>query len=257
MNTVIDKNNSYEFAHILLDMGEAMLCSGAEINRIEDTFLKLGVSYNVKEINVFVIPALITLTIRTNDGFELTQSRRILSKKITTNLYRLEKLNNIAHNCRNQTYSLDVLKKLILDSNKPVSIYPFLFGSALAAASFSVFFGGSLYDGLIAGLIAFLICFFQRFVSNIVSNRIILSFLCSLFIGMIIVGLGKNLSCFHTDEILIGDIMLLIPGIAVTISVRDIILGDTISGSLRLIDSMFLTGGLALGFWLSFVLFGG
>ena len=51
--------------------------------------------------------------------------------------------------------------------------------------------------------------------------------------------------------------MLLIPGIAVTISVRDIILGDTISGALRLVDSMFLTGGLALGFWLSFGLFGG
>ena len=69
--------------------------------------------------------------------------------------------------------------------------------------------------------------------------------------------LGQNFSTFHTDKILIGDIMLLIPGIAVTISVRDIILGDTISGALRLVDSMFLTGGLALGFWLSIGLFGG
>lgn len=117
--------------------------------------MKIGTSYEVKEINVFVIPALITLTIRTNDGFELTQSRRILSKKITTNLYRLEKLNNITHSCRTKTFSLNELKKLISDSNKPVSIYPFLFGSALAAASFSVFFGGSIYDGLIAGMLAF------------------------------------------------------------------------------------------------------
>lgn len=257
MNIVIDKNNSYEFAHILLDMGEAMLCSGAEINRVEDTFLKIGVSYDVKEINVFVIPALITLTIRTKDGFELTQSRRILSKKITTNLYRLEKLNNITHNCRNQTFTLAELKKLIAESNKSVSIYPFLFGSILAAGSFSVFFGGSIYDGLIAGLLAVVICFFQRFVSSIVSNRIILSFLCALLIGTVVGVIGQNFSCFHTDKILIGDIMLLIPGVAVTISVRDIILGDTVSGTLRLVDSLFLTGGLALGFWLSFGLFGG
>ena len=257
MNTIINKSNSYEFAHILLDMGEAMLCSGAEINRVEDTFLKIGASYKVKEINVFVIPALITLTIRTNDDFELTQSRRILSKKITTNLYRLEKLNNITHNCRIKTYSLTELKRMISDSNKPVSIYPFLFGSALAAASFSVFFGGSIYDGLIAGALAFVICFFQRIISTVVSNRIILSFLCALFIGVLVGVLGRNISCLHTDKILIGDIMLLIPGIAVTISVRDIILGDTISGALRLVDSMFLTGGLALGFWISFGLFGG
>ena len=32
---------------------------------------------------------------------------------------------------------------------------------------------------------------------------------------------------------------------------------DTISGALRLVDSLFLTGGLALGFWMSFGFFGG
>ncbi len=257
MSIVIDKSNSYDFAHILLDIGESMLYSGAEINRVEETFLKLGTFYNVKEINAFVIPALITLTIRTNDGFELTQSRRILSKKMTTNLYRLEKLNNITHKCRNEAICLNELKAMINESNKPVSVWAFIFGSALAAASFSLFFGGSIYDGLMAGLLAFVICFFQRAVSSLVSNRIILSFLCALFIGTLVGFLGKNFSFFNTDKILIGDIMLLIPGVAVTISARDIILGDTISGTLRLVDSMFLTGGLALGFCLSFGLFGG
>lgn len=257
MSIIIDKSNSYEFAHLLLDIGEAILCSGAEINRVEETFLKIGTSYEVKEINAFVIPALITLTIRTKDGFELTQSRRILSERITTNLYRLEKLSNITHKCRSESLPLNELKKMIQDSNEAVSTYPFVFGSALAAASFSIFFGGSIYDGFIAGLLAFVICFFQRIVSLVLSNRIILSFLCALFIGTVVGIIGRKLSMLHTDKILIGDIMLLIPGVAVTISVRDIILGDTVSGSLRLVDSIFLTGGLALGFWLSFSFFGG
>ena len=107
MSIIIDKNNSYEFAHLLLDIGEAILCSGAEINRVEETILKIGTSYEVKEINAFVIPALITLTIRTKDGFELTQSRRILSERITTNLYRLEKLSNITHKCRSESLPLN------------------------------------------------------------------------------------------------------------------------------------------------------
>lgn len=257
MSIIINKENSYEFAHLLLDIGEAMLCSGAEINRIEETFLKMGEAYDVKEINVFVIPAVITLTIRTNDEFELTQTRRITPKSITTNLYRLEKLSNITHRCRECAVPLDELKKMISESNKQVSAIPFILGSVLAAGSFSVFFGGSLLDGLIAAVLALIICFFQRKVSFFLSNRIVLSFLCAFVLGIIVSMLGQSFSLINIDKILIGDIMLLIPGVALTISARDIILGDTISGSLRLIDSLFLTGGLALGFWLSFGLIGG
>ncbi len=257
MSIIINKENSYEFAHLLLDIGEAMLCSGAEINRIEETFLKMGEAYGVKEINVLVIPAVIVLTIRTNDKFELTQTRRITAKSITTNLYRLEKLSNITHNCRECAVPLNELKKMISESNKPVSVIPFVLGSVLASASFSIFFGGTLLDGFIAAVLALIICFFQRKISFFLSNRIVLSFLCAFVLGIIVGVLAKGFSIVNIDKVLIGDIMLLIPGVALTISVRDIILGDTISGSLRLIDSLFLTGGLALGFWLSFGIIGG
>lgn len=34
----------------------------------------------------------------------------------------------------------------------------------------------------------------------------------------------------HIDKVIIGDIMLLIPGIAITMAVKDVLIGDTISG---------------------------
>ena len=34
----------------------------------------------------------------------------------------------------------------------------------------------------------------------------------------------------HVDKIMIGDIMLLIPGLMATNAIRDILIGDTISG---------------------------
>lgn len=37
---------------------------------------------------------------------------------------------------------------------------------------------------------------------------------------------------------MIGDIMLLIPGILMTNSIRDILIGDTISGVMRLVESL-------------------
>ena len=56
---------------------------------------------------------------------------------------------------------------------------------------------------------------------------------------------------------MIGDIMLLIPGIAMTNSVRDILVGDTISGIMRLIESLVWAGALACGFMSAIWILGG
>ena len=47
---------------------------------------------------------------------------------------------------------------------------------------------------------------------------------------------------------MIGDIMLLIPGLALTNAIRDILMGDTISGLLRMCESILWAGALACGF---------
>ena len=61
----------------------------------------------------------------------------------------------------------------------------------------------------------------------------------------------------HADKILIGIIMLLIPGIMLTNSIRDILLGDIISGSLRLVEAILMAAVLALGMMAAIWLMGG
>ena len=62
---------------------------------------------------------------------------------------------------------------------------------------------------------------------------------------------------FHGDKVLIGIIMLLIPGIMLTNSIRDILLGDIISGSLRLVEAILMAATLALGMMAAIWLMGG
>jgi hypothetical protein len=59
------------------------------------------------------------------------------------------------------------------------------------------------------------------------------------------------------DKIIIGDIMLLIPGIMLTNSIRDILLGDIISGSLRQVEAILMAATLALGMMAAIWLMGG
>ena len=69
----------------------------------------------------------------------------------------------------------------------------------------------------------------------------------------LLIGLGVGLAAallpaLHMDKILIGDIMLLIPGLAMTNAIRNMLLGDTISGVVRLAESLIWAAALAGGF---------
>ena len=55
----------------------------------------------------------------------------------------------------------------------------------------------------------------------------------------------------------VGVIMLLVPGIPFTNAIRDILLGDIISGSLRLVEAVLLAAMLALGMMAAIWLMGG
>ena len=61
----------------------------------------------------------------------------------------------------------------------------------------------------------------------------------------------------HPDMIMIGGIMLLIPGIAMTNAIRDMLIGDIASGLLRLINSLLVAAAIACGFAFSIIALGG
>ena len=111
-----------------------------------------------------------------------------------------------------------------------------------------MFFGGSLLDGVVAALFGLIICAMQVFLDqtelNTVARNLLISFLVGLGVGVT----TRLIGALDMDKILIGDIMLLIPGLAMTNAVRNIMLGNTISGLVRLADSLLWAGALAGGF---------
>ena len=80
---------------------------------------------------------------------------------------------------------------------------------------------------------------------------------CSAVTAMavsLLVGLGIGA---HLDKIMIGNIMLVIPGIQLTNSLRDMINGDTISGLLNMSEALLKAVSVAMGFAVIFLAGGG
>ena len=127
----------------------------------------------------------------------------------------------------------------------------------MISASFSVFFGGTWYDGIAAALSGIVVFVAQQFMGRLRMNNLLQSLLVSAFTALAVVllvrvGIGNS-----PVKITIGNIMLLIPGIAFTTSLRDIINGDTISGLVGICEAVIKAIAVAIGFALVLVQMGG
>ena len=64
----------------VLDVGEEMIVCGAEVNRVEDSILRMCAAYGAPEdrINVFIITSNIQVTLETPDGRIMYKSAKEL-----------------------------------------------------------------------------------------------------------------------------------------------------------------------------------
>ena len=140
------------FLCILIKMGEALQNSGAEVFRVEDTLNRIAAAYGAQEVNVFVITSSIVVTLTMPQLPPQTQTRR-LRHASGNDLLMLEELNALSRRICAAPPSVEEFQRqldAILAQRADSRLR--LAGSVLAASSFAVFFGGSLWDGLLAGL---------------------------------------------------------------------------------------------------------
>ena len=250
----MNKEHETIFTECLLDFGQSLLESGAEISRVEDTLMRIGRAYGAKRIDVFVITSIISLTLEFSGSDIITETRRIYASA-GTDFYKLEKLNALSREVCHEKKSVSDFRAAIdeisaLQKNSALV----LAGSILASGGFAVFFGGSVWDGLVSSIFACAICFMQHSLGKTQINPAASNLLISFVTGLAAGGLCKFVGSLHMDKILIGDIMLLIPGLALTNSVRNILVGNTISGVIRLIECFIWTWALAVGFMAAILL---
>ncbi len=243
------------YLHIFLDIGAALLNSGAEIFRVEDTLNRMGYACGATQMNVFVITSSIVVTMEFPGDGARTQTRRIHDGS-GNDFTKLEQLNALSRRFCRQPVSAAELRKEFnkINSGRQKAALK-LIGYLLAACSFTLFYSGSIPDVIAAGLGAALIWALQQYFRPVCMNEITFQFAASFLTGCAICLLAFIWSELHLDRIMIGDIMLLIPGLMATNAMRDVLIGDTLSGIIRLIVALLLAAALAMGFAGAIILF--
>ena len=239
---------------IALDVGAETLRVGGEIHRVEDTVARICRAYGAESVEVFAITSLITAEVRMPDGTYATRNRRVLTTY--NHLARLEALNALSRTiCQNPISASEVEHRLeAIRRYRPVPEWLCYLGGMLATGGFAVFFGGTLMDGLAASVIAFVLLLFAR-LRPIQINGMVKTLISSFAAGILSVlsvelGFGD-----HVDKIIIGTIMLEIPGLSFGNALRDMLSGDTLAGAMRFIQAILQALMIALGYMAALLLF--
>ena len=243
-----------------LDIGERMLLCGGEVSRVEDTVSRILKSYGAQRVEVFTILSFISLTAVFDGETVLTENRRVSIVAYSNDFTRMEQLNALSREVCATMPGLPVLEEKLAAIDLPPRKKQFrelyaLLGYILSGTGFALFFGGSWRDALGAGLCCLAVWFLNWFLKQAALQRLFHAFFVSFIAGalcylMILLGLGE-----HPGQVMMAVIMVLIPGIAITNAMREMLISDTISGILRLVESLLIATAVAFGFALALFVF--
>lgn len=240
---------------LALEIGVGLLSCGGSVSRVETAVDRICRAYCAEEANVAAFPSMVIASVRTADGHEYSYMKRVYST--SNNLALLEKYNQLSRDVCSQRYPVEEALKMCFDvgHKKPRNKWVTIVGSALVAGIYSIFFGGTVADVLPAFLIAFLMAFVNELLSTRSLNAYATTFLLSLMGGILSVSLCKLLNIIGIPcqgaYVIIGTIMILIPGLMTTNAVRDMFTGDLMSGTFTLLNGLLLAVVIAAGYGVS------
>lgn len=229
------------------DMGNLLIENGAEISRAEESMRRIFSAYGGEIGEVFAIPTFISVSVSTPDGRPVTAIRRIPVRQVDMN--RVERANDLCRRiCRAKPDFETVDREIRRIASLPaVPFWAQTAAFASVAAAFTLFYGGSPADAGVAFLCGAVIKPVWRLLERFHVNQFFL-YIAASFVPAAIGFLFFHFdAALNYDKITIGALMNLVPGIAITDFMRDIIAGDMIAGMLRFIESFLVAAAIAIG----------
>ena len=232
---------------LIMDMAKLMLVSGAEVYRVEDTVTRLVCAYGGTKPQETAVPSNILVTCE-SEGMEHSSSRRVSDSE--TDMELLDRLNNLSRELCAETPELSKARSMFeaAVTKKERTPLQLCLVYAFTSAAFTMFFGGVWLDALASMLIGGLLYWVKRAITaQGGGNKVFVVLLGGAFAALtaavsVRLGLGRD-----ADKIIIGVVMLLVPGVELLNGFRDFISGDIQAAVMHISEALFLGIVLALG----------
>lgn len=237
-----------EIVDLVVLAGETMLKNGAETSRVEQTMDHIARACGARYAESFVIPTGVFVTVTDKNGRSLTTMRRVRDR--TINLDRIAKINELSRRLADSRMNYQdayAILKRIAKERTGFSLLPSMLASGTVGAGFAVLQNGSLPEILLAFFAAAVVRYIAHVVSRLHGVRFTYEFLGSITAGLIGVAACYVWPHLSRDIIIVGGILPLVPGVAITNAISDTIAGDLLSGISRGLEAALTSVAVAMG----------
>ncbi len=228
-------------------MGETLLENGAEISRVQETMERVADAYHIDSLNIYVLTNAIFATGVENGVEHYAKLKHVPST--STHLGRICAVNQLSREIVQGLHPVEEAVSILADIRQmPYSPLPLaVFSCAVGSAAFSFLFGGSWFDACVAFFCGIALELYLHYVGKRNMSKFLTNLSASALVTfcggvLLLLGLGDNM-----DKIIIGSIIRLVPGVALTTSIRDLFHGDYLSGAIRMLDAILVGGCIAVG----------
>lgn len=242
-----------EVARTLLLAGKVMLGSGAGASRTEETMVRMGLACGLDSVNVFCTLTGFFITLVSGDE---VMTRLLVVKRHGIDLGRIAAMNDLSRAMEQGEISLqqahEQLREMILNP-QGYSHAVRLLTRGLSCGAFAYLMGGTWQDALPAMGVGVL--------AQVAYDRVLRGgpAFVALYVAALVGTLSAVLICGATGcnlkFVTVGMLMPLVPGMALTSGIRDLIGGDLLAGTSRVVEAGLSAAAIAGGVYTVLVWF--
>lgn len=231
---------------IALSAGQILMSNGAEIYRVEETIERICSTYGL-DCECMATPRGVFISIMDGEDEKVTSLKKIRVKRV--DLYRIELVNSFARNMDKNSLTFEEAKKILRDiDNAPYFTFMVrAFAASMTSFVYCLFFNGTIYDSVVSAIIAIWVYAMLERVSKVGFFQFFEFFFSGLIIGVISIAAQACAPIVNKDNVIIGAIMILIPGVALTNGIKDIIYGDFATGMVKFGEAMLIIIAIGAG----------
>lgn len=243
MEDFMEANQVLEIA---LFAGHMLLSNGAEVYRVEETIEKICTAYDL-QCECMATDKGVFVSMVYENGEQVTSLKKIRSRRV--DLYRIELINSFSRNIQQNRVSYEEAKKMLKDIDEaPYFSFPIrIFGASMTSFVYTLFFNGTIYDAFFSSLISIIVYFMIEKVSHIDVFQFFEIFFSGFIIGALSLMFQIIFPFVNKGNVITGAIMILIPGVALTNGIKDIIYGDFTSGMAKFGEAMLVIIAVGAG----------
>lgn len=227
---------------LLCRAARLLLENGSETYRVEETAIRMAQGFGLHQVNISAFPTTILLEA---DG----SARVVRVSRRGTNTLRIAQVNSISRrvSCGEMTADEADAELTRIERAPGPSQRTLLLAYAVAAAAFSMLYGGDVGAFIVAFLLGLLAQAVQPLFSRIEMGALFGNFAGGLTTAFFAQTLAMILPYGNVNATITGGILPLLSGLLMTTAVRDTMYGDLVSGMSRALEALLLAASVALG----------